>query len=85
MNNDDIDHEFDWIVRTCLNGLNIFITMLHVGISENMNYEIFTFPGKYFFKLRLNIFLHNFYFVIMYFNLVIPNYFFYLVLFLLIL
>lgn len=44
MNNDDIDHEFDWIVRTCLNGLNIFITMLHVGISENMNYEIFTFP-----------------------------------------
>lgn len=45
MNDDEIDHDFDWIIRTCLNGLNLFLTMLHVVVYENMTN--LNFPGKY--------------------------------------
>lgn len=46
--NDDIDYEFDWIIRTCINGLNLFLTMLHFVVYDNLTNMQSNFPGKYF-------------------------------------
>ena len=33
--NTDVDPEYHWIIRTCMNGINILLTMLHLIIHDN--------------------------------------------------
>ena len=46
--NNDLDNEYYWIVRTCMNGINIFLTMLHIIIHDNAADIQEDYPRKHF-------------------------------------